>query len=100
MRLNISVILSLLLTVGLVAFGFTFYQSSTEKAKLNNELESRTIQVANEIFIHDALFFEKLGQNNINFFSDSINQTIQSSWFCNLLQLRQRFVQQFCTQFF
>jgi trehalose 6-phosphate synthase len=74
MRLNISVILSLLFTVGLVAFGFTFYQSSTEKAKLNNELESRTIQVANEIFIHDALFFEKLGQNNINFFSDSINR--------------------------
>ena len=74
MRLNISVILSLLFAVGLVAFGFTFYQSSTEKAKLNNELESRTIQVANEIFIHDALFFEKLGQNNINFFSDSINR--------------------------
>jgi trehalose 6-phosphate synthase len=74
MRLNISVILSLLFTVGLVAFGFTFYQSSTEKTKLNNELESRTIQVANEIFIHDALFFEKLGQNNIKFFSDSINR--------------------------
>jgi len=74
MRLNISVILSLLFAVGLVAFGFTFYQSSTEKAKLNNDLESRTIQVTNEIFIHDALFFEKLGQNNINFFSDSINR--------------------------
>jgi trehalose-6-phosphate synthase len=74
MRLNISVILSLLFAVGLVAFGFTFYQSSAEKAKLNNDLESRTIQVTNEIFIHDALFFEKLGQNNINFFSDSINR--------------------------
>jgi len=74
MRLNISIILSLLFAIGLVAFGFTFYQSSAEKAKLNNDLESRTIQVTNEIFIHDALFFEKLGQNNINFFSDSINR--------------------------
>jgi trehalose 6-phosphate synthase len=74
MRLNISVIFSLLFAVGLVAFGFTFYQSSTEKTKLNNELESRTLRVANEIFRRDSLFFEKIGQKNINHFSDSINR--------------------------
>jgi trehalose 6-phosphate synthase len=74
MRLNISVILSLLFAVGLVAFGFTFYQSSTEKTKLNNELESRTLRIANEIFRHDTLFFEKIGEKNINHFSDSINR--------------------------
>jgi trehalose-6-phosphate synthase len=74
MRLNISVILSLLFAVGLVAFGFTFYQSSTEKNKLNNELESRTLQVANEIFRSDTLFIKKINQNNINHFSDSLDR--------------------------
>jgi trehalose 6-phosphate synthase len=74
MRLNISVILSLIFAVGLVAFGFTFYQSSTEKSKLNKELESRIIQVSNEILRHDTLFFEKIDHNNINHFSDSINK--------------------------
>jgi trehalose-6-phosphate synthase len=74
MRLNISVIFSLLFAVGLVAFGFTFYQSSTEKTQLNNELQLRTFRVANDIFRGDSLFFEKINQFNINNFSDNINK--------------------------
>jgi trehalose-6-phosphate synthase len=74
MRLNISVIFSLLFAVGLVAFGFTFYQSSTEKSQLNNELQLRTYRVANDIFRGDSLFFEKIDQYNINHFSDNISK--------------------------
>jgi trehalose-6-phosphate synthase len=74
MRLTISFILSIIFAVGLVAFGFTFYQSSTEKTKLNSELELRVLQVAKQIFHDDSLFFEKIDQININHFADSINK--------------------------
>ena len=74
MRLNLSVILSLLFAVGLVAFGFTFYQSSTEKTKLNNELEIKTAQVAGEIFRHDSSFFEKITRKNIDYYADSLKK--------------------------
>ena len=50
MRITLAFILSIIFAVGLVAFGFTFYQSSTERGKLINELEIRTSQVAEEIF--------------------------------------------------
>jgi trehalose-6-phosphate synthase len=74
MKLTISLILSIIFAVGLVAFGFTLYQSSTEKKRLNNELELRTVQVVNEIFKGDSLFFEKVDRKNINHFADSINK--------------------------
>jgi trehalose-6-phosphate synthase len=48
MKLNFALIISIVIAVGLVAFGFTFYQISTERAKLNNELEARTAQIADE----------------------------------------------------
>jgi len=74
MRLTIAFILSIIFAVVLVAFGFTFYQSSTEKTKLNSELELRILQVAKQIFHDDSLFFEKIDQININHFADSINK--------------------------
>ena len=39
MRLTLPVILSIIFAVVLVAFGFAFYQSSTEKTKLVGELK-------------------------------------------------------------
>ncbi|MGC1391654.1 MAG: trehalose-6-phosphate synthase [Bacteroidales bacterium] len=74
MRLTVSFILSIILAVGLVAFGFTFYQSSTEKIRLNSELKLHTIQVEKEIFQRDLFFFEKINQYNIEHFADSINK--------------------------
>ena len=58
MRLNIALILSIIVAVGLVAFGFTFYQISSERTKLNSELEIRATRVAEEIF-QDNTFFTK-----------------------------------------
>jgi trehalose 6-phosphate synthase len=73
MRLTLAFILSIIFAVGLVAFGFTFYQSSIERNKLIRELETRTAKVEEEIFQSDRLFFEQINQNNIEHLADSIN---------------------------
>jgi len=73
MRLNIALILSIIVAVGLVAFGFTFFQISSERSKLNSELEIRATQVAEDIFQDDTFFYEKINQENIEHFVDSIN---------------------------
>ncbi|MDA0987501.1 MAG: hypothetical protein O3A55_07890, partial [Bacteroidetes bacterium] len=73
MRLNLALILSIIVAVGLVAFGFTFYQISSERNKLNSELEIRTAQIAEEIFLDSTFFYEKINQGNIEHFVDSIN---------------------------
>ena len=74
MRLTLAFILSIVFAVGLVAFGFTFYQSSTERNKLIQELEIRTEQVAEDILRGDTFYIGKLNQNNIERFADSINK--------------------------
>ncbi|MCU0414102.1 MAG: trehalose-6-phosphate synthase [Ignavibacteriaceae bacterium] len=74
MRLTLAFILSIVFAVGLVAFGFTFYQSSTERNKLIRELEIRTEQVTEDILQGDTFYFEKINQNNIERFADSINK--------------------------
>ena len=73
MRLNIALILSIVFAVGLVAFGFTYYQISTERTKLNNELEIRSAQIAEEIFQSDSIFYEKINQGNTKHVIDSIS---------------------------
>ena len=74
MKLTLAFILSIIFAVGLVAVGFTFYQSSTERTKMNSELELRTVQVAKEVFQVDSSFFEKINQKNIERVADSINK--------------------------
>jgi trehalose 6-phosphate synthase len=74
MRLTLAFILSIIFAVGLVAFGFTFYQSSIERNKLIRELEIRSAKVAEEIFQDNTFFFEKINQKNIERLADSINK--------------------------
>ncbi|MFA4853235.1 MAG: hypothetical protein WC599_12020, partial [Bacteroidales bacterium] len=74
MRLNLALILSIIIAVGLVAFGFTFYQISSERTKLNSELEIRTTQIAEEIFQNDTFSFKQINKENIRHFADSINK--------------------------
>ena len=50
MRITLALVLSIIVAVGLVAFGFTFYQISTERTRLLTEHVIRTSQVAEEIF--------------------------------------------------
>ncbi|MBK6861941.1 MAG: trehalose-6-phosphate synthase [Saprospiraceae bacterium] len=39
MKLNLAIILSIVLSVGIVAFGFTYFQILSERERLNSELE-------------------------------------------------------------
>jgi trehalose-6-phosphate synthase len=48
MKLNLALIISIVLGVGLVAILFTYFQILSERAKLNNDLETRISQIANE----------------------------------------------------
>ena len=72
MRLTLALILSIILAVGLVAFGFAFFQSSAERNKLINELEMRTEQIAGVILKDDTLFLAQISQENVEQFADSI----------------------------
>jgi hypothetical protein len=50
MKINLALIASIILAVGLVAFGFTVFQISSERQQLNNELETKTIRVADDFY--------------------------------------------------
>jgi len=73
MRLTLAFIFSIILAVGIVAFGFTFFQSSAERNKLIRDLEIRASQVAGEVFQGDSINPEKVNLNNFGSFADSIS---------------------------
>jgi len=50
MKINVALILSIILAVGLVAFGFTAFQIYSERQKLNSELELNTIRLSEEFY--------------------------------------------------
>jgi trehalose-6-phosphate synthase len=72
MRLTLSFIISIILAVSLVAFGFAFYQSSTEKTSLVGELKMRTSQVSEEVFQTNRNFFKRPKQENFEHFADGL----------------------------
>lgn len=50
MKLNFALIVAIILAVGLVALGFTAFQISSEKERLNTELTTKTIRNGDEFF--------------------------------------------------
>jgi trehalose-6-phosphate synthase len=50
MKVNLALILSIIVAVGLVALGFTAFQIASEKEKLNDELKLNTIRLAEEFY--------------------------------------------------
>ena len=72
MKITLALILSIAVAVGLVVFGFTFYQVSTERVKLTGELETKTKKVSEEILKNDASFLGHLSQKNFKLYADSI----------------------------
>jgi trehalose-6-phosphate synthase len=74
MKLTLAFIISIILAVGLVAFGFTLYQSSTERNKLVLELEIRIEKVAIEVLHDDTFYSGQVNQKNIGLISDSISK--------------------------
>ncbi|SMO57872.1 alpha,alpha-trehalose-phosphate synthase (UDP-forming) [Solitalea koreensis] len=73
MKLNLALTLSIIFAVGLVVFGFTYHQISTERTKLNNELEVRTSQIAEEIGRGGFLSFFQNNKNRAEHILDSIS---------------------------
>ncbi|MDP1725849.1 MAG: trehalose-6-phosphate synthase [Bacteroidota bacterium] len=73
MRLNLSLIISIIVAVGLIAFSFTFYQTLSERSKLNSELEKRTVQIAEEICQGNSAYLTQINHVNVDSFTDSIN---------------------------
>jgi trehalose-6-phosphate synthase len=72
MRITLAFILSIIVAVGLVAFGFTLFQISEEKSRLLKDIESRTLQISEEILKNDSLFFNRANPSNIENLADSL----------------------------
>lgn len=70
MKFNLSLIISILIVVGIVALGFTVYQATVGREKLDMELEKRIDDVIKDINLSKL---NKVDQTNIEKFSDSIN---------------------------
>lgn len=71
MKLNLALVLSIIIGVGLVALGFTAFQISSEREQLNNELEVSTIKLAEE-FYRNHLKELELGDSTAPQINDSI----------------------------
>jgi|WetSurMetagenome_2_1015567.scaffolds.fasta_scaffold00933_10 trehalose-6-phosphate synthase len=73
MRLNLALIFSIIIAIGLVAFGFTFFQISAERDKLNSELEARTTEIVGKILENEDLFYGRINSGINERFVDSID---------------------------
>jgi trehalose-6-phosphate synthase len=57
MKINLALIASIILAVGLVAFTFTVFQISSDREQLRNELEVKTVRVAEDFY---KVYFERM----------------------------------------
>jgi trehalose-6-phosphate synthase len=78
MKINIALVVSIIVAVGLVAFGFTAFQIYSERQQLNNELERKSITTAEEFFnaeikrgTGDSVSFTQLNDSIISQYSFS-----------------------------
>jgi trehalose-6-phosphate synthase len=76
MKLNLALIVSIVIAVGIVAFGFTFYQISTERAKLNNDLKVRTAEIVGEFSQTNLSFLNQDNKEKIQLTLDSISDKL------------------------
>src|SRR5689334_9717886 len=59
MKINLALIFSIILAVGIVSLGFTIIQTTTERQKLNSELQLKTIRNAEEFYSNHVKQIEK-----------------------------------------
>lgn len=50
MRINLALILSIIVAVGIVALVFTTFEISSQRQKLNNELQTKTVRLAEDFY--------------------------------------------------
>jgi trehalose-6-phosphate synthase len=61
MKINLALVLSIIVAVGLVALGFTAFQISSERETLNKELELNTVKLSEEFYKNHL---DKLSRND------------------------------------
>jgi trehalose 6-phosphate synthase len=74
MKINIALILSIIIAVGLVALGFTAFQISSERNQLTNDLETNSIKLADGFYKNFLLDLEKGDSLNIQATDSLISQ--------------------------
>ena len=72
MKINLALIVSIIAAVGLVSLVFTAFQISSERQKLNNELETKTIRVADDFYKTHLGNLEKGDSLNFSKINDSV----------------------------
>jgi len=72
MRINLALILSIIVAVGIVALAFTAIQISSERQKLNGELQSNTVRVAEDFYKSHLRHLEKGDTLNPREITDSV----------------------------
>ena len=81
MKINLALIISIIAAVGLVAFGLTAFQISSEREQLNSELESKTIQVAEAFY---KSHFSHMGKEDSLHFKNITDSLISQYRFSGL----------------
>ena len=81
MRLNLTLILTIVLISGLIAISYTVYQSKREKDNLKYALEVRTRLIAEELILHQILSGENNSASELISFTDSISRYYQAAGF-------------------
>jgi len=79
MKINIAYILSAILAVGLVALGFTFFETSRERNRLKDELKNRSSLIAEEF---NNNYLPRLSESSLN---DRKNVSDSLTGYFNLL---------------
>lgn len=72
MKVNLSLIISIILAVGVVAFIFTAYQIATERQKLSGEFETQTVRAVDEFYTTYVLHEDSIPVSKL---SDSLIRT-------------------------
>jgi trehalose-6-phosphate synthase len=72
MKLNLALVISIIAAVGVVAFGFTVFQISSERQKLNNDLEINTIRTAEDFYKNYLPRIQSDSVTNFKNINDSI----------------------------
>ena len=73
MKLNLALIVSIILAVGLVAFVFAYFQISEERHKLDDELETRAASIADKITRGNPSFTNQKNKPLIGQYIDSVS---------------------------
>jgi cell division protein FtsL len=74
MKINLALILSIIVAVGIVSLTFTVIQTTTERQKLNRELELKTIRNSEEFYSNhlkeltsaDSASIKKISEQSIS----------------------------------